>query len=62
MWNSLGFVLIQKTASLFLSSAIAPVPTPENEGGGSFLWTILGVLAGLLIGILIYKVFVKSRK
>lgn len=55
MWSypiSLGLLLIQKTLSL----AYAPVPPDENKGGGSLLWTLLGVVLGLAIGLIAYKV------
>lgn len=59
MWSypiGLGLLLIQKTSSLALSLAYAPVPQDENKGGGSLLWTIFGALVGILLAIIAYRV------
>ena len=57
MWNhliSFGFVLLQ-------APAVTPTPASQNGGFSSFLWLMLGIGIGIIIGVLISKAFGRSQ-
>jgi len=55
---SFGLVLLQDVAaSPAYNPTATPQPATENGGFGSFLWLMLGIGIGIVIGLLISKAF-----